>query len=234
MPRRIESALDTMTTMKSPTRSARITRGGVAPQKEVAPAADRFPPLSTSLETFVKDGSDRRLRRLIYDLTSLFNGMVSNRRHFAAYMGVSEAQALMMFMIAETPDATVGQIAQRFNVSSQFATIEIGDLVKKDVIEKRPNEADRRSMFLQLTAKGKNLLRELAPLRRQANDTHWRSLTEDRATILQDIVSALIADGRAALHELEAPHLLGKMAPSAQTETKTDVGKGRSASRQSR
>jgi MarR family transcriptional regulator, organic hydroperoxide resistance regulator len=216
MPRRIESALDTMTTMKSLTRSARITRGGAAPQKAAASAADRFPPLSTSLETFVKDGSDRRLRRLIYDLTSLFNGMVSNRRHFAAYMGVSEAQALMMFMIAETQDATVGQVAQRFNVSSQFATIEIGDLVKNDIVEKRPNEADRRSMFLRLTAKGKNLLRELAPLRRQANDTHWRSLTEDRATILQEILSDLIVDGRAALHELDAPHLLGKMAPSAQ------------------
>jgi MarR family transcriptional regulator, organic hydroperoxide resistance regulator len=164
-------------------------------------------PLSTSLKHFVKDGSDREFRELIYDLTGLFNLMLRNRKHFGAYIGVSDAQALMMTIIAETPDATVGQIAQKLEVSSQFVTTEIGDLVAKNIVEKRPNESDRRSMLLDLTTKGEALLHEVAPLRCKVNDTMFRSLTRERAAVLKEIIGTLMADGRLALHELEAPHL---------------------------
>jgi DNA-binding MarR family transcriptional regulator len=184
------------------------------PQRKGGVLQEPFPPLSTSLETFLKDGSDRDFRRLIYDLTSLFNIMVRNRRHFGAYIGVTESQALMMMLIAETPGVTVGHIAQHLDVSSQFVTIQIGDLVKTGVVEKRPNEADRRSMFLSLTSKGESLLRELAPLRRRTNDTMFRSLTEQRANALKEILRELISDGRVALHDLEAPHF-DKKAPTA-------------------
>ena len=55
---------------------------------------------------------------------------------------VTETQLIMMRIIAETEGPTVGYLAKRLYVSSQFVTIEIGDLVKKDIVEKRPNEAD--------------------------------------------------------------------------------------------
>jgi MarR family transcriptional regulator, organic hydroperoxide resistance regulator len=196
-----------------------------------ASAEEAFPPLTTSLECFVKGGSDREFRQLIYDLTSLFNLMLRGRKQFAAYIGVTEAKMLMMTIIAESQGATVGYIAQQLNVSSQFVTIEINDLVKRDIVEKRPNEADRRSMFLDLTSKGRDLLRELAPLRRKANDMTFRSLTGDRARVLKEIISTLIADGNIAVHELEAPHLRGKMAPSAEPETKVEAGARRSTGR---
>jgi DNA-binding MarR family transcriptional regulator len=198
----------------------RAAQEGKAPTLRVVVAAqEKFPPLTTSLQTFVKDGSDRTFRRLIYDLTSLFNQMMRNRKQFATYIGVSEAQLLMMTIIAEMRESTVGQIAQQLNVSSQFATIEVGDLVRKEILEKHPNEADRRSMFLHLTAKGQRLLCELAPLRRRINDIHFGSLTEDRARVLHEIVSTLIADGKSAGHELDSPDLHGKKAPSTHSDS---------------
>jgi len=175
-----------------------------------------FPPPTTTLKVFLKNGSDGAMRRLIYSLTSLFNQMVRNRKHFAAYIGVTEAQFLIMTIIAELETSTVGEIAQRLFVSSQFITIEVGDLVRRGIVEKLPNAADRRSMLLKLSVRGRRLLRELAPLRRMVNDTHWRSLTEERAKLLQEIVDELLADGRNALHEIEGPDFQGKKAPSAQ------------------
>jgi len=192
-------------------------------QSDAVSAEARFPPLSTSLRSFVKDGSDHKFRQLIHDLTRLSNQMARNRAHFAAYIGVSEKQLLMMTIIAEMQGATVGHIAQQLNVSSQFVTIEIGDLIKKNIVEKQPNEADRRSMFLSLTPKGKSLFCEMAPLRRKANDIHFRSLTEDRARVLQEIIAVLISDGMTAIHELEAPHMRGQMAPSAQSKNKRHI-----------
>src|SRR5580692_8453015 len=154
------------------------------------PASNRRPavgslPLTTTLKSFVKGGSDREFRRLIYSLVALGNQMALHRKTYASHIGVSEAQAVMLRMIAESQGATVGQLAQQLHVTSQFVTIEIGDLVKKGIIEKRPNEADRRSMLLRLTDKGESLVRELSTIMRIGNDIHFRSLTEDRAKLLQ-------------------------------------------------
>ncbi len=188
-----------------------------------------FPPLSTSLEFFVHAGSDREFRKLIYNLFSLSNVMTRMSKLFSAYIGVSGAQQVMIQMIAETPGMTVGHVAKKLEVTSQFITIEINDLIKKNIVEKRPNDADRRSMFLVLTPKGQDLLRELGPLRRRANDTMFRSLTEDRARTLMEIISMLISDGRSALYELEAPDLQSRRMPVSQQGTKANSGPDRAA-----
>lgn len=204
-----------MTTTKS--RSPRVRSAPGAPTRQrVTPTDEIFPPMTTSLKSFVKNGTDREFRLLVYDLIKLSNQLARNRKHFATYMGVTDAQSLMMMIIAETRGTTVGHLAQQLNVTSQFVTIEIGDLVKKNIVEKRPNEADRRSMFLSLTPKGKNLLREVSPMLQKANDVMFRSLTEERAKVLKEMINTLVTDGGMALHELEAPHWLSKKAPSAE------------------
>jgi hypothetical protein len=77
-------------------------------------------------------------------------------------------------------------------------------------------------MLLQVAPRGKTLLRELAPLRRRINDVTFHSLTPDRAATLHDILGTLIADAKAALHELEAPHMDGARAPSAGSAARED------------
>jgi hypothetical protein len=106
-------------------------------------------------------------------------------------------------------------------VSNQFITGEVGKLATRGIVEKSPDEADRRSMLLNLTPSGRNLLRELGPLRRESNHLMYRSLTGDQARMLQKIMDALIADGEIALHELDAPHRRGQIAPSAVAEIGT-------------
>src|SRR5215470_17932454 len=188
-----------MTRMKPRTCCSRIPRGNQTAPAHAVLTEERFPPLTISLRSFVKDGSDREFHQLIYALTRLQNQMARHLKLFAAYMGVTEAQAIMMRIIAETPDATVGYLAQRLYVTSPFVTVEIGDLVKKSIVEKRPNPADRRSMFLGLTRKGKSLLRELASIMRKGNDIHFRSLTEERVRLLQEMINTLITDGMSSL-----------------------------------
>jgi len=185
---------------------------------------ERFPPFSTSLPAFVQNGSDAEFRALIYELTSVFNIMQRNRRHFGSHIGVSETQALILMMLAEVSNATVGYIARRLEVSSQFVTIEVGKLVASKMVEKRPNESDRRSVCLKLTAKGEALLRELAPLRRKANDTMFRSLDRDRARALRMILADLITDGRIALHDLQAPRPASPAAAKARSDQRMRVG----------
>ena len=196
---------------KSRKRPARLTTGTALPADQAGSPGSSSPPLTTTLKSFVKDGSDRPFRKLIYTLVALTNQMSRHRKLFATHIGVTDAQAVMLRMIAERPDVTVGLLAQQLHVTSQFVTIEIGDLVKKGIVAKRPNQADRRSVILCLTAKGERLLRELSTIMRISNDIHFRSLSEDRAKLLQETLNAILSDGIDSLHEISAPSLRNRL-----------------------
>ena len=178
----------------------------------------QFPPLSITLPSLMRDGSDREFRWLIYSLARFSELFVRHRNIYGAYIGVSGPQYVMLTIIAGTENKTVGQIAKTMSVSSQFIANEIGKLIERNIVEKTPNVADRRSMILSLTAKGRDLFRELGPVRRDSNNLMYRSLTGDRGRILQEILDKLIADGEMALHELEAPHRRSQRAPSASSD----------------
>src|ERR1700733_15268326 len=179
-----------------------------------AGTTERFPPLSISIETFLKDGTDREFRHLIYSLLSFSTLMIRHRENYASYIGVTGSQYSMMAVVAEARLATVGYVAEQMGVASQFVTAERYKLIGKNIIEKTPSETDRRSMHLWLTLKGQNLLRELGPIRRESNDLIYRSLTAARRKALQEIIDTLIQDANSALHKLDAPHQRGRKAPS--------------------
>jgi DNA-binding MarR family transcriptional regulator len=179
----------------------------------------QFPPLSITLPSLMRDGTDREFRRLIYSIARFAELFVRHRNIYGAYIGVSGPQYVMLTMIAGTENKTVGQIAKAMSVSSQFVANEIGKLIERNIVEKTPNIVDRRSMILSLTPKGHDLFRELGPLRRDSNNFMYRSLTGDRGGILQETLDRLIADGEIALHELEAPHRRSQRAPSLSSES---------------
>jgi DNA-binding MarR family transcriptional regulator len=197
----------------------RAARTGVG-RRNNATAKDRaFPPLSVTTDNLLRDGSDREFRRLIYSLVGFAEMVVRHRNAYGAYLGVTGPQYVMMTIIAESPNTTIRDVAKATSVSDQFVTSEIGKLVRDDIVEKTPDAADRRSVLLNLTLKGRKLLTELAPLRRESNDLMYRSLTPERMKVLQDILDKLIADAEIALHELDAPQRRGQKAPTASSAT---------------
>jgi MarR family transcriptional regulator, organic hydroperoxide resistance regulator len=198
--------------------NANRTRDGKRKQRNPSVADDRFPPLSISIEHFLTDGSDREFRQLIYRLLSFSALMTCHRDYYASYIGVTGSQYSMISVIAENRTVTVSQIADHMRVSSQFVAAEIGKLMRNDMVLKWPNETDGRSMYLGLTAKGENLLRELGPLRRTSNDLMYGSLTDKRAKALREIIDTLIVDAERAIHALDAPDKRGKKAPLARPE----------------
>ena len=178
----------------------------------------QFPPLSITLPSLLRDGSDREFRRLIYSLARFAELFARHRNIYGAYIGVSGPQYVMLTLITGTENRTVAQIAKVMSVSAQFVANEIGKLIEGNIVEKTPNAADRRSMILSLTTKGRNLFRELGPVRRDSNNLMYRSLTGDRGRILQEILDKLIADGEIALHELEGPQRRSQRAPSVSSD----------------
>jgi MarR family transcriptional regulator, organic hydroperoxide resistance regulator len=186
--------------------------------------AEKALPLSTSIPSLLRDGSDREFRRLIYSLIRFSEMIVHHRDIYGAYIGVTGPQYHIMTIIAASPNATAGTIATTLSVSNQFIVSETAKLVAKKIVEKTTNEADRRSMLLNLTPRGRELLRELSPLRRESNDLMYRSLSGNRAKMLQEIMDTLIADAEIALHELDAPHRRSRKLSTASAENSAPKG----------
>lgn len=200
-------------------RSAPAVRSRAEPQEIPPRARASDAPLSISLHPLMTAaGTDREFRELIYELTRLANLMASNQERFALFIGVTRPQFLILAVIADGHCRTVGEIATRLEVSSPFVTAEVGKLQKMGLVGKVPNEQDRRSALLELTAAGRARLDDLGPLRRLTNDLMFRSLTGEDMQRLRQIVRALLADGHSAAHELDAPHRRNERAPSLVAE----------------
>ncbi|MYZ47581.1 MarR family winged helix-turn-helix transcriptional regulator [Propylenella binzhouense] len=189
-------------------RPARAKKAAPARTDTAAGASgERFPPLSTSLDTLLVDGSDGKFRNLIYKVLSTSTLMLRSRDRFAAHIGVSGPQYSMMVAIGEAGSATVGQIADELRVSSPFVTAEIGKLIERGIVERRPNQRDRRSSLLTLTEKGRDMIVDVGPLRRLTNDLVFGSLTSEEVQSLHAIMDKLVVDAEHALHTINSPAL---------------------------
>src|SRR5262245_28237222 len=119
-----------------PTRSLRARR----PAKQ-----EPFPPLSISSDAFLTDGTDTEFRHLIYNFLALSALFLEAREYFGAFIGVSAPQYSMMVAIGEAKETTATLLAERLHVSTAFVAAEIGKLVSRQIVARRPSTSDRRS-----------------------------------------------------------------------------------------
>ena len=168
-------------------------------------AREPFPPLSISSDAFLADGTDTEFRHLIYNFLGLSALFLEARERFAAFIGVSAPQYSMMVAIGEARETTATSLAGRLHVSTAFVAAEIGKLVARQIVSRRPSTSDRRSAILKLTPRGKSLVRHLGPYRRVGNDGIFASLTRPQADQLKEITALLLANAQQALTELNHP-----------------------------
>jgi DNA-binding MarR family transcriptional regulator len=188
---------------------------GTPRQKRAGPAGssrarspnieEPFPPLSISSEAFLTDGTDKEFRQLIYNFLGLAALFLEAREFFAAFIGVSAPQYSMMVAIGEAREITATSLAARLHVSTAFVATEIGKLVSRQIVSRRPSTSDRRSAILTLTPRGKSLIRRLGPYRRVGNDGIFGSLTRSQADQFRVITTLLLANAQKALAELNHP-----------------------------
>lgn len=188
-----------------------------SPQKQNKTADEQFPPLSTSLPAFLKGRSDREFRDLIYGVLSVSTLMLRARERFGAFIGVTAPQYSLMVAIGEAGESTATQLAEKLHVSVPFVTAEIGKLIKREIVQRRPNSADGRSLLLTLTKKGENLILHLAPYRRLGNNMIFGSLTREQAQEFRKIIGLLLADAEKTLHELDNPAWTSLAVPPEET-----------------
>ena len=69
-----------------------------------------------------------------------------------------------------TPGIEQGSLAEKLNIDRNTASLLVEQLVKKNLVERQVNAADRRERLLSLTRQGENLYARLRPAHLKANE----------------------------------------------------------------
>jgi MarR family transcriptional regulator, organic hydroperoxide resistance regulator len=161
------------------------------------------PPLTISRPEILIDGSDRHFRRLVHSLFGFFARHEAVRTGHAARIGLVGIEYTALISIrhleAEEGDVNVNRIADHLHLSGAFVTTVTNKLLKRGLIHKSVDPVDRRRVKLQVSAKGDELLAELAPMQRQVNDVQFGSLSKAEFLQLLDMVERLITSSESAV-----------------------------------
>ena len=154
-------------------------------------------PLTVSRPELLVDGSDRGFRRLVHRLFAFFSLHESVRTGHGAFIGLPGIQYTILIAIGHLEaDGSVGikTVADHLRFNASFVTVETGKLVRRGLVRKERDSKDRRRVSLGVTAKGRALLDDLAPVQRRVNDVQFEGIgpgqLEDLLRLVEDLVAS--------------------------------------------
>jgi DNA-binding MarR family transcriptional regulator len=181
-----------------PTGKKPVQRKGKRPGK---------PDLTVSLPQFLVDGSDLDFREFVADLFAAVAGMHSLRRALAGAVGLSAAEfsvVLATWHLQKKGSVGINTIARHLHVAAAHVTAEVGALVSKGILRKKPDPRDTRAVQVMLTATGKQTLLQLAPLLLRINDWLFSGNSAADVTVLSKFLRHIAAESANAIRMARA------------------------------
>ena len=160
---------------------------------------------TVSRPTLLEGGSDRRFRRLIYDLLTIASRMTVVREHLASGMGITAPQFSLLLAIGQfQAERGVGvtAVARVLHVSSAFVATETGKLARAGLLTKRANPKDRRAVLLSLTRAGRALIERHSNEIRSVNDAFFGALARNTFAALCTTMADLVHSSARAIAQL--------------------------------
>jgi MarR family transcriptional regulator, organic hydroperoxide resistance regulator len=153
--------------------------------------------ITVSNLALLERGSDRRFRQLVYDLLTIATRMDLVRAYLGRQIGLTGPQYSLIIAVAHLQGengVSVGSVAGALHVSSAFITVETGKLARRGLLWKRPNPADRRSVLLTLSSRGRLAITGLNAKIRAVNDQFFANL-DHRSFLDLSATAALLVIG---------------------------------------
>jgi MarR family transcriptional regulator, organic hydroperoxide resistance regulator len=160
------------------------------------------PPVTISNETFWVDGRDDWLRETLYLMVLCLSQLHTFREAFGRAMDLTSPQFAVLMGTAYTQGAegvSIGTLATHVHLAPTHVTTEVGRLIKLGLLQKRPNNEDRRSVLVQLSPQGEKTIRAVIPLVRSVNDQLFDGVTRDELQSILQFFRRFAANSEIAL-----------------------------------
>lgn len=162
-------------------------------------------PPTTSRSDFLKNGSDDWLRDAIYRLVQALGRLVACREAFGKELGLTGSQFTVLMGVAyrQGEDGiTIASLSSYIGLASTHVTTEVGRLIRRDLLIKRPNKDDGRSVLISLSRKGEEAVRKVSPMVRRVNDFLFRDIDREQLTTVNNFAATLMNNSEFALAEI--------------------------------
>ena len=139
----------------------------------------RLPPTPSRDQLLDESGGDTHFRRMIYDIFTMTVNFDRIRESLAITLGLSGIQYHILMVVAELSPVipvSISKIAERLHTSGPYVTMETKKLLGKGYLEKTPNPKDGRSVLVNLTSEGRELIESFAPELRDINDNLFEGI----------------------------------------------------------
>src|SRR5690606_39014683 len=108
-----------------------------------------FPPPTVSLPEMLQEQTDHQFRLSIYRFVQAASRLGDCREGFAREIGLTASQFLVLMSVAYEQGeqgVSIAAIAANVGLAATHATTEVGRLVRKGLLDKRPSPFDRRGV----------------------------------------------------------------------------------------
>jgi DNA-binding MarR family transcriptional regulator len=160
------------------------------------------PPLTTSLNALLVDGSDHVFRQLVHTLLAFVARHDTVREGHAAAAGLSAIEYTVLVsarLLGAEGQVSVRELAGNLHLSGAFVTTVSNKLQQMGLLDKLTDPEDRRRLRLVVTAQGHDLLTRLAPIQRQVNDVQFDCLGAGELARLLTSVEKLVESSDSAI-----------------------------------
>jgi DNA-binding MarR family transcriptional regulator len=120
------------------------------------------------------------LREFVADLYAAMSVMRLLRQELASSLSLSTAEysvLLAVWYLEREGKMTVRAIAEHLHVAAAYVTSEVGKLVDKGLLSKRPDPKDRRAVSVRLSKPARRVLTRLAALLRDVNEPLFEGIS---------------------------------------------------------
>lgn len=158
-----------------------------------------------SRHDLLSDGSDDWLREIIYRLAQISGRLASFRDAFGREIDLTPSQFLVLMGVAYKQGengVAIAPLAQHIGLAATHVTTEVGRLVRRNILLKRPSEEDRRSVLVSLTTEGEAMVQQVSPLVRTVNDILFQDITKEELQVVLGFAEKLILNSEYALSEI--------------------------------
>lgn len=130
-----------------------------------------------------------QLIEVIFTISRLMKDQMASHSEFAT---LSFLQVQVLVCLNKNKSIQMSDIAERFNIELPSATSLIQNLVKEELVERKPDTKDRRIVKVILTGKGKKLLKTAMKKREKKVANNLSLLSENEKKQLLQILKKMI------------------------------------------
>ena len=163
-------------------------------------------PLTVTRKALLVGKSDHMYRQMIANFFALSARFVSGRNRLANLLGVSGPQWTMIMAIAECspePGTRASALAERMNVSRPFVASETANLIRRGLIQRRPDPTDARGALLTLTDKSTDQIQRIVPTIQLQNDIGFGRFSRQQFQQFCRMLEILLEDSATALDAVD-------------------------------